>query len=113
MGGVQEVTLYEDFLFDDLSDSTFTDEDADRILDDIDKLEEDIVTWGRPLDRCFDILTDTGDVTVYRRRNGDLRSFFVRVGDSLLCIGVGKRDTVYERDGDTIRRRAKHVVRSG
>jgi hypothetical protein len=113
MGDVQTVTLYEDFLFDDFSQSTFTDKDADRILKDIDKLEKDIVTWGRPLNKCFDILSDTGAVTVYRRRNGDLRSFFVRVDDALLCIGVGKRDTVYERDGDTIQRRAEHVVGSG
>jgi hypothetical protein len=112
MGDVQTVTLYEDLLFDDLSRSTFTDEDAERILDDIDKLEEDIVTWGRPLDKCFDILSDTGNVTVYRRRKGDLRSFFVRVDNTLLCIGAGKRDTVYERDGDTIQRRAEHVAGS-
>lgn len=83
--------------------------EREQVLDDLEELEDHLVTWDRDLLRCVDIVTTRGEVTVYRRRVGDLRSFFVRQGSTLYCIGVGKRRTVYDRTLDTLDRRAAEM----
>jgi len=103
---IDAVELVEEWVFRDLESGGFTDDDQREILDDLDDLEEQLVTWGRPLGKCLKILTDVGDQTVYRRRQGDFRSYLIRHGDTLYCIGVGERDTTYERDLEQIGARA-------
>ena len=63
--------------------------------------------WGRQLTKCVKILSNTGDETVYRRREGDLRSYFIRDGDTLYCIGIGKRKKTFDRDLTRVVERAK------
>jgi len=105
--GVDRVTLIEKWVFEDLSSSAFTRDHQRKILADIDDLEADLTTWNRPLTKCFSILSNTGSETIYRRRVGDLRSYFVRRKETMYCIGVGKRKNTYERDLDRIIERAR------
>jgi len=107
MGDIERVELVDRWVFDDLSSSAFSDEERERALDDIDTLEAHLTVWDRDLNRCVDILSGTGTVTIYRRRAGDLRSFFVREDDTLYCIGVGKRRSTYDRDLGDVRDRAE------
>jgi mRNA-degrading endonuclease RelE of RelBE toxin-antitoxin system len=114
MGGIDAVELVEEYVFSDLSSSTFSDDQREQFLDDVDKLEEDLTVWDRQLTQCVTILTTPSSETVYRRRVGDLRGYYIREGSTLYCIGVGKRKTTYDRDLDTIRRRAgEHRSDSG
>jgi hypothetical protein len=107
MGDIESIELVDRWVFDDLSSSAFSDEERKRVLDDIDTLAEHLTVWDRDLNRCVDILSGTSDVTIYRRRAGDLRSFFVRTDDTLYCIGVGKRRSTYDRDLGAIQNRAR------
>ena len=93
--------------FADLSSSTFSEGEQERVLDGIDELEEHLTVWGRQLTKCVKILSNTGDETVYRRREGDLRSYFIRDGDTLYCIGIGKRKKTFDRDLTRVVERAK------
>jgi hypothetical protein len=43
-----------------------------------------------------------------RRRAGDLRGYHIREGDTLYCIGMGKRKTTYDRGLDTVGERARN-----
>lgn len=106
MGAIENVELVERWVFDDLSASAFSDEERARALAGIDDLEEDLVTWERPLRRVLRQIEHPGTTTVYRRREGDLRLYFVRQESTLYCIGVGKRKTTYDRDLDTVVDRA-------
>jgi len=110
MGEIDAVVLVEKWVFRDLSSSTFTDEERERVLDDLDEMEGKLVTWDRPLHKCVTQPTGTSSVTVYRRREGNLRSYLVRDDDTLYCIGVGKRKKTYDRDLDTIEERAKEQL---
>lgn len=65
-------------------------------------MEANLVTWDRPLHKCVIQLTGISSVTVYRRREGNLRSHLVRDGATLYYIGVGKRKKTYDRDLETI-----------
>ena len=96
MGNIDSVELVEKWVFADLSSSTFSKEE--RALDDINQLEEHLTVWDRRLTECVKILSNTGNETVYRRREGDLRSYFIRDGDTLYCIGIGKRKKTFDRD---------------
>lgn len=107
MAEIDAVELVEKWVREDLSASTFSDDERREFLDDVDDLEEQLTTWGRPLTKCVNMLTTSGGETVYRRRQGDLRGYFVRRGSTLYCIGVGKRKTTYDRDLDTIQKRAR------
>lgn len=111
MAEIESVELVEKWVYRDLSASSFTDAEAERVLDDLDGMEEDLVTWDRPLHKCVSNISGMGAVTVYRRREGDLRSYLVRDGDTLYCIGVGKRKKTYDRDFETIEERAKDQLR--
>jgi mRNA-degrading endonuclease RelE of RelBE toxin-antitoxin system len=107
MAEIDSVELVERWVFADLSSSAFSEEEKREALDDLDELEEQLVTWGRPLTKAVSILTTSGDHTVYRRRQGDLRAYLIRDGSTLYCIGIGKRKTTYERDLSTIQERAR------
>lgn len=107
MAGIVSVEVVERWVFGDLASSEFDDEDQNRVLEDLDELQKHLAVWNRQLTKCVEILSDTGDETIYRRREGGLRSFFVRRGDTLYCIGVGKRRTAYERDLTQIVARAE------
>lgn len=109
MGSIESVEIVERWVFNDLVSSTFDGSERQRVLNDLEELEDQLVTWDRDLLRCVEIVTTSGDVTVYRRRVGDLRSFFVRRGSTLYCIGVGKRRTVYSRSLDKLDRRAAEM----
>jgi hypothetical protein len=107
---IESVELVEKWVFEDLSSSAFSDEEAARVLDDIDEMGEKLSMWGRPLHKCASMISGISTVTVYRRREGDLRSYFVRDGDTLYCIGVGKRKKTYDRDLDTIAQRGEDYL---
>jgi len=107
MGDIDSVELVEKWVSADLSSATFSQEEQERVLDDIDELEEHLTVWGRRLSRCVKILSDTGNETIYRRREGHLRSYFIRAGDTLYCIGIGKRKKTYDRDLARIVERAE------
>lgn len=98
MNEIGSVELVERWVFADLSSSTFSRDEQRRVLDDIDRLEEHLTTWNRSLTNCVEILSNTESETIYRQRSGDLRSYFVRRGNTLYCVGVGKRKTTYDRD---------------
>ncbi|RLM32675.1 hypothetical protein DVK01_20605 [Haloarcula sp. Atlit-120R] len=105
MPDISSVELVEDYVFEDLSDSSFDKQDQREVLDDIDELEEHLVQWGRDITDCTTILNNTTQ-TIYRRRQGNFRIFFVRDGDILYCIGVGLRKRTYQRDIGKFQRRA-------
>ena len=107
MGGIDSVEIVEKWVNADLSSSTFSEEETERVLNDIDELEEHLTVWGRRLTKCVKILSDTGNETIYRRREGDLRSYFIRAGDTLYCIGIGKRKKTFDRDLTQIVERAE------
>lgn len=107
MGEIDDVVLVEEWVFRDLSASLFTDDERERVLDDLDQMEENLVAWDRPLHKCVTLLVGLSSVTVYRRRAGDLRTYLVRDGATLYCIGVGKRKKTYDRDLETIEARAR------
>lgn len=107
MGEIEAVELVEKWVFQDLSASTFSDDERKRVLDDLDELEENLVVWERPLTKCVKILNTQSGETIYRRREGHLRSFLIREGTTLYCIGVGKRGTTYDRDLDDVVERAE------
>jgi hypothetical protein len=106
MGEIEAVGNVEPWVFRDLKSSNFSDDERRDALDGIDKVEEDLVTWGRPVLRVLEIVEHTGDKTVYRYRDDPLRLFFIRKGDTMYCIGVGKRKTTYDRDLSQISKRA-------
>ncbi|ATW88295.1 hypothetical protein halTADL_1532 [Halohasta litchfieldiae] len=106
MGEIENVELVEKWVFRDLSSSAFSTDEKRRVLDDLDEMEEKLVTWDRSLHKCVDQLRGFESVTVYRRRAGDLRSYLIRDGATLYCIGVGKRKKTYDRDLSTIQERA-------
>lgn len=110
-GSIDDVSIVDEYFFPDIERSVFTQDDRRRILGDMGDLKEDLVTWGRPLTKCVKILKGTGDVTIYRRRVGDSRVYFIRDGNVLRCIGVGKRKNTYDRDLDTIVDRAKSILK--
>lgn len=99
--------------FDDLSTSSFDDETRRRVLDDVETLEEHLVTWDRPLIKCVRVIQRGGPHTVYRRRIGDVRAYYVRQESALYCIGVGKRKNTYDRDLDTIEERVRALHEGG
>jgi mRNA-degrading endonuclease RelE of RelBE toxin-antitoxin system len=105
-GHSASVEFVDRWVYKDLSEGRFTDADQREILNDLDELEDQLVTWERPLRKCVKMLTTAGDHTIYRRRQGDARSYLIRDGNTLYCIGIGKRDTTYERDLDQIAERA-------
>lgn len=107
MGNIDSVELVEKWVSADLSSSTFSKEEQERALDDIDQLEEHLTVWDRRLTECVKILSNTGNETVYRRREGDLRSYFIRDGDTLYCIGIGKRKKTFDRDLTRVVERAR------
>ncbi|MDY6775352.1 MAG: hypothetical protein SV253_04645 [Halobacteria archaeon] len=107
MGGedITSVELVEKWVYKDLQ-SGFTAREQEEILDDLDDLEDQLTVWSRSLPNAVDILNDVAGKTVYRRRQGGFRSYLIRQGDTLYCIGIGKRDTTYERDLKQIEKRA-------
>ncbi|WP_135853416.1 hypothetical protein [Halorussus salinus] len=96
--GIGDVVLVKKWVFEDLSSSSFGKEEKEAILDGVDDIREDLVTWNRPITKCLKILENTGSETIYRSRDGDLRSYYVRRGGTMYCIGAGKRRNTYERD---------------
>lgn len=107
MGEISSVELVDRWVFDDLSSNTFTDEDRTEILDDIDDLERQLTVWDRPLRKAVDILEGTGAETIYYRRQGPFRTFYLREGDTLKCIGVARRPSAYDRGIGSLIERAK------
>lgn len=112
MGGVSDVTIVEPWVFDDLSAGSFSQEEQRRVLYDVETLEEQLTIWDRSLTKCVEMLSNTGGVTVYRRRVGDLRVYYLRHDETLYCIGVGKRKTTYDRDLDRMISRAREYQSS-
>lgn len=104
--GIGDVELVTRWVKDDLSNSTFTDQNRKRILDDVDDLEKDLVTWNRPIQKCLKKLQTSGSETVYGRRIGNFRAFYIRRGSTMYCIGVGKRKNTYQQDLDRMEDRA-------
>lgn len=113
MTGIDSVVIVEQWVSDDLASDVLTGEDAEEVLDDIDELEENLVTWGRSLTDAVDILTTQTEKNIYKRRQGKFRSFFVRDRSTLYCIGVGPRATVYDRQLDRIEARAERLDEGG
>lgn len=107
MHNPDSVEVIEEWLLRDLSSSKFTDDEKRDILDLIDKIEEDLTVWDRDLTKIVSPLKNTGSVTVYRGRTGDLRCYFVRDQNTLYCIGAGKRKKTYDRDLKQIKERAE------
>lgn len=109
MYNVGSIELVEGWVFEDLQ--AFDPEDQERILERIDELEENVCTWGRDYRKVLDEVSGvSSDVKpVYRLVIGKskFRVYFIRDGESLYCIGCGKRDTTYKRDIGTIQRRAR------
>lgn len=106
MTGVDSVELVEKWVQKDLSHSKITDDDIDDVLDDIDDIEKDLSVWDRDLMKCVSHVKEIDAETVYRSKPGDLRSYFIREGNTLYCIGVGKRRVTYDRDLGPIEERA-------
>ena len=109
MGQIEQVETVEEWVFRDLSSSNFSDEEQRTALAGIDDVEEDLVTWERPIHKVMEQVKHQGNKTVYRYRKGDLRLYFIRKGDTMHCIGIGKRKNTYDRDLEQIGKRAdKH-----
>lgn len=112
MHNVDYVHVHE-CVHDDLEQ--FDPPEQERILGDDDrgirKLESKIETWNADFRNYVTPLTTRSDETIYRQRIGktDYRAYYVRKDNSLWCIGIGHRDTTYERDLDTIVARAKRL----
>ena len=106
MGQIEDVEVVEEWVYRDLSSGNFGSAEQERALDGIDDLETDLVTWERPVHNVLDQIEYGGETTVYRRRAGDLRLYFIRKGETMYCIGVGKRPTTYDRDIEQISNRA-------
>jgi len=106
MGQIEQVETVEEWVFRDLSSSNFSDEERETALDGIDDVEEDLVIWDRPIHKVMSQVEHQGDKTVYRHRESDLRLYFIRKGNTMYCIGVGKRKKTYDRDLDQISDRA-------
>ncbi len=102
-----------DCVSDDLAQ--FDPPEQERILGDhdrgIQKVERKVEEWGADFRNYVTPLTVATDETVYRQQIGksDYRAYYVRREDTLWCIGVGKRDTTYERDLDSIVNRAERL----
>jgi hypothetical protein len=105
---VDSVNLISEFVEQDLASDRFSDQDRRDFLNDVNELERQLTTWDRDLTKCCEILEDT-PITIYRRRQGDIRHFYVRDGDTLHFIGVRKRNTVYDRHLDTIVERGTDI----
>ncbi|ACV47821.1 MULTISPECIES: hypothetical protein [Halomicrobium] len=106
MGEIEAVENVEEWVLRDLKSSSFSDEEREDAVEGIEKVEKDLVTWGRPILKVLTIVEHTGDKTVYRYRDDPLRLFFIRKGETMYCIGVGKRKTTYDRDLDQFSDRA-------
>lgn len=107
MGEITSVELVDRWVFEDLSADTLTDSDRGEILDDIEELREQLTVWDRQLSKAVDILQGTGGETIYRRRQGEFRTFYLREGDTLYCIGVARRPKAYDRGLATLIERAR------
>lgn len=107
MGGITSVELVDRWVFEDLSADTFTDQDRREILDDIEDLREHLTVWDRQLTKTVDILDQTGSQTIYKLRQGDFRTFYLREGATLYCIGVARRPRAYDRGLDSLIERAR------
>lgn len=107
MGDISSVELVDRWVFEDLSANTFTDHDRREILNDIEELRDQLTLWDRQLTKAVDILEGTGSETIYYRRQGDFRTFFIRQGDTLYGIGVARRPSAYNRGIGTLLNRAK------
>jgi hypothetical protein len=102
-----------DSVYDDLEQ--FDPPEQERILGDDDrgirKREAKVETWNTDFRNYVTPLRTSSDETIYRQRIGksDYRAYYARKADALWCIGVGERDTTYERDPDTIVSRAERL----
>lgn len=100
-----------DCVYDDLQQ--FDPPEQKRILGDddkgIQKIETKVEKWDADFRSFVTPLTVASGETVYRQQIGktDYRAYYVRRDDTLWCIGVGQRDTTYERDLDTVVNRAE------
>lgn len=112
MHNVGRVEIH-DCVYDDLQQ--FDPPEQQRILGDddkgIQKIETKVGNWGADFHSYVSQLTVTSDETVYRQQIGktDYRAYYVRRGDTLWCIGVGERDTTYQRDLEAIIKRAEKL----
>ncbi|WP_115864041.1 hypothetical protein [Halorussus litoreus] len=110
MHNVDYVHVHES-VYDDLEQ--FDPPEQERILEDDDsgirKPESKVETWDADFRNYVTPLTTGSNETLYRQRIGksDYRADYVRRADTLWCIGVGERDTTYERDLDVIVKRAE------
>lgn len=75
-------------------------------MGDVERLEAHLTVWERPPSKCVDVLSNTGEKTIYRRRVADLRVYSLREDETLYCLGVGKETRTYDRDLDRILARA-------
>lgn len=105
--GIDDVVLVKRWVFEDLSSSAFSNEEKEQVLEGVDDIREDLVTWNRPITKCLKILENTGSETIYRSRDGDLRSYYTRRDGTMYCIGAGKRRNTYKRDLSKIIERSK------
>lgn len=105
--GIENVALVKKWVFNDLSSSVFSNEEKEAVLGGVDEIREDLVTWDRPITKCLKMLGNTGSETIYRSRDGDLRSYYVRRGGTMYCIGAGKRRNTYKRDLSRMVERSK------
>jgi len=104
--GIEAVENVEEWVLRDLKSSNFSDDERRDALDAIDDVEEDLVTWDRPIFKILETVNHQEEKTVYRYRDDPLRLYFIRKGDTMYCIGVGKRKKTYDRDLDQISKRA-------
>lgn len=104
---IDAVENVEEWVLRDLKSSNFSDDERRAALDAIDNVEEDLVTWDRPIFKVLETVTHQGERTVYRYRDDPLRLYFIRKGNTMYCIGVGKRKKTYDRDLNQISKRAE------
>jgi hypothetical protein len=77
----------------------------------VQKPEAKVETWNADFRNYVTPLGTASDETIYRQRTGksEYRAYYARKDNVLWCIGVGERDTTYERDLDTIISRAERL----
>jgi mRNA-degrading endonuclease RelE of RelBE toxin-antitoxin system len=106
MAEIESVEVSKEWIHRDFSSSGFTKEEQQMAADAFEEVQDQLVTWDRPVRNAMKQIEHQGDKTIYRHRKGHLRLFFIRKGDTLYWIGVGKRDVIYDRDISIISKRA-------
>ncbi len=105
---IESVEIVARYVQHDLKLSSVSEDAAEEVLGDVDELERQLTEWDRQLTDAVNTLTGTAE-TIYYRRQGEFRMYFVRRGSTLYCIAVGKRKKTYDRDLSTVIERARSL----